>query len=662
MKKLNYLLAAVAVMAMAGCAKEKDVTPASETVKLHVTVDDTDTRVSIDNAYAFAFQSGDVISVLTDGGHPVEFVASEGGTSVDFSGTFEQGQAIGSYAMYPACEDHIADGDYMFFNIPEELTWRADESFMPMLGKINGGATTFKAVGGVLKLIVYNIPATAEYLQFDAQGQQISGIFEIEDASVATPVIETKSTEGSDDLITIDFSADYSENKVFYIPLPVGTISGFTVSFLDGAGDPIPGASKTTNATLGVTRNKIIIAPALKMRSISEDASLTNAEMAADLPTASYGNGTIESASGNWPFVQCRYISGELQMKKQSDGGYIKLPTFNDNIASIILNGVLNGGGTAYSGTVGLYSSTDTSNNPIASTTVSGINGTNITLTIPTGFKTGYLFSNGVIRITSITVKFRPPYVLPSITVDPSEVTMELTNGDYDTAEASITYENGLDNLGVSVIVDQQANPWLEYVDLVDNTLYISAPKNLTNSSRTGTITLRATGVTKSVTVTQPSSLVTPETTKLTAEDILAGTNIGTGYKNHTYTDSKNYSYSSYAISNYHSNATNDKGFIQIRAKQSTTYYYVELPTFTGKKITKIEMTVSDSSKPMDGGNNTATLYFSNSKQTSSTGSGVISGTGSSSVTLNTSSLDLSTGYITANGAVRIWDIEITFQ
>ena len=170
MKKLNYLLAAVAVMAMAGCAKEKDVTPASETVKLHVTVDDTDTRVSIDNAYAFAFQSGDVISVLTDGGHPVEFVASEGGTSVDFSGTFEQGQAIGSYAMYPACEDHIADGDYMFFNIPEELTWRADESFMPMLGKINGGATTFKAVGGVLKLIVYNIPATAEYLQFDAQG------------------------------------------------------------------------------------------------------------------------------------------------------------------------------------------------------------------------------------------------------------------------------------------------------------------------------------------------------------------------------------------------------------------------------------------------------------------------------------------------------------
>ncbi|MBQ0128857.1 MAG: hypothetical protein KBT57_03370 [bacterium] len=72
-------------------------------------------------------------------------------------------------------------------------------------------------------------------------------------------------------------------------------------------------------------------------------------------------------------------------------------------------------------------------------------------------------------------------------------------------------------------------------------------------------------------------------------------------------------------------------------------------------------MTVSSTSKPMTGGENAATLYFSNSNLTSSAGTGVVSGTGASSVTIDASSLNLNTGYITASGAVRIWNIETTY-
>lgn len=73
-------------------------------------------------------------------------------------------------------------------------------------------------------------------------------------------------------------------------------------------------------------------------------------------------------------------------------------------------------------------------------------------------------------------------------------------------------------------------------------------------------------------------------------------------------------------------------------------------------------MTVSSTNKPMDGGSNSATLFFSGSNSTSAAGAGVASGTGASSVSIDCSSLNLNTGYITASGAVRIWDVVVTYE
>ena len=64
----------------------------------------------------------------------------------------------------------------------------------------------------------------------------------------------------------------------------------------------------------------------------------------------------------------------------------------------------------------------------------------------------------------------------------------------------------------------------------------------------------------------------------------------------------------------------------------------------------------------MTGGGNTATYYFSSSNSTSATGSGIVSGTGDSSVTLNTGSLNLNTGYITAGGGTRVWELKVFYE
>ena len=148
-------------------------------------------------------------------------------------------------------------------------------------------------------------------------------------------------------------------------------------------------------------------------------------------------------------------------------------------------------------------------------------------------------------------------------------------------------------------------------------------------------------------------------TVTLTSGQIKAGTG-STSYGACSATDGGGNTWRAYAIKNQHSNATSDYHFWQIKKYASNTAYYIQVPEL-GTQITSITMTVSGSSQPMTGGGNNATLYFSNSNSTSSTGTGVVSGTGTSSVTIDCSSLNLNTGYITASGAVRVWEVSVTY-
>ena len=526
MKRMHYLLATAAILAVVGCAKEAEkeiVNPESNMVTLRASVEDTDTRVSIGNDYAFAFQSGDKVSVLTDGGEPVEFETSDSGTSATFEGTFGEGKSIGSYALYPASVNHMADGDEVLFYMNEELTWKADESYMPMLGKVESGNITFKAVGGVMKLIVYNIPSNAAYLQFTATNKKISGGFEITDASVENPVIVTAAKDASDDTMFIDFSEDYSVNKVFYIPLPTGTIDGFTISFLDGNFDDIEGASKTTTANLNVTRNKIILAPALNLGATGNppsDATLTNAEItnaknAGDLGT-SYGKYTFTNAAGqSWSVGDGGYMgnvgsSGDYYIQLKKGTGYLKLPEFDNSIATVTLHNVVNANETKYTGTVHLRSGNTGSSSSLSSGTQSSA-GDDIVLTVPSNVKTGYIIpdSDSAIKIYAVTVSFvaGTPATKPIINIGSNSVTIAAAK--LNASVNGVSLSNGLDGLGITVLYTAD---WIQSatIDPENNRLVISASSyNHGEEARTATITLKATGAeSKSIVVTQNPSIV----------------------------------------------------------------------------------------------------------------------------------------------------------
>lgn len=155
------------------------------------------------------------------------------------------------------------------------------------------------------------------------------------------------------------------------------------------------------------------------------------------------------------------------------------------------------------------------------------------------------------------------------------------------------------------------------------------------------------------------SSSVWAKTAILTNAQIVAAGSGDSGYKAWAIAGGGG-TWNAYAIKNQHSNATSSYHFLQIKKYASNTAYYIQVPEL-GTKITSITMTVSGSNQPMTGGSNSVALYFSASNSTSATGTGVASGTGTSSVTIDCSSLNLNTGYITAGGAVRIWDVTVTY-
>lgn len=156
-------------------------------------------------------------------------------------------------------------------------------------------------------------------------------------------------------------------------------------------------------------------------------------------------------------------------------------------------------------------------------------------------------------------------------------------------------------------------------------------------------------------------SIFASDTRILSNKNIYDAGDAASGYQAWSVTDDQGDVWNANAIKGKHSNATADKHYLQIKKYASNTAYYIQVPEL-GTKITTIEVTVSNTQKAMDGGGNTQTLFFSASNETAAAGTGVVSATGDASVTLDCSDLDLNTGYITAGGAVRIWEVVVTYE
>ena len=129
-----------------------------------------------------------------------------------------------------------------------------------------------------------------------------------------------------------------------------------------------------------------------------------------------------------------------------------------------------------------------------------------------------------------------------------------------------------------------------------------------------------------------------------------------TGYRDITLTDANGFVYKANAICNQHSKATSENKFLQIKKGSG----YIEIPEMPGA-IQTIVMTVSNANSAMTGGGNKANVSFVTTNNDAKTA--LATATGASSITLDLSdNTTAKEGYINASGAVRIWDMEITYN
>ena len=530
-KNIFYTLAAVVTFLTFSCSKDTEVqtpdkpvpvdpiVPTEKSVVLSGAVDAT--KVSSDNNGAYKWQASDIITILTDNGNNREFTAEEAGISTDFSGHIPDADELeGGFALYPASENHSISGTTITFNIPNELAWGADASYMPMYAPITiveqKPSASFKAVGGALKLILYNIPSGAAYLAFTAASVNIAGDFSL-DTTAETPVI----SGGESKEIDINFSDNYSANKVFYIPLPPVTLTGgFTISIFDDEANELFSVTSTKGITIG--RNKLVIAPALNCGAPpTADDQLTNSDITGSGLGGSYADVVITSATGKTWNVNALKSSSRIQLKKDVTTSYIQLPAYDDNIASVVLNGVYNGSGSAYTGTIKIVTALN-DGEELASVTPSISAGDNVSLSLPDGNKSGYIISNdAALQITSITVKFRG-IDYPTISADSEELTIPV--GDL-SVSTDVTLSYPVDGLGVSALLGNNAD-WIDTAVIENGELTVTAKAtNTTDTDRVATVTLKASGASnKDISVTQKSCVV-PNPTDLAA---IAGEEIAT--------------------------------------------------------------------------------------------------------------------------------------
>lgn len=517
MKKSIYFLAAFAAFSFVSCQKEAEkkvnpvVEPSGTTLRAAVN-DGVDTKVSANPVGVFAWQTSDKIAVLDDSGYAYEFTASGTGASSEF--TCASSITLGAYAQYPYSASFAGLGDELDFQIPATITYSTDATNMPMLGKISGDVATFKAVGGLLKLIVYGVPADATKLDFAAKNKKISGRFEIADASVDAPVIITAAKGTGDNLITIDFTGKRSDNMVFYIPLPTGTIDGFDLTFND---TDVTSISSSKN--LSIARNDIIVAPAINLLSTTTIWKETFTGYAANTQWTSAGSiqtGTGYDAIGNSGItyttsgdgtkiytgsMSADGPSGEPEILVNGSLTIDKIPT--NNKSNFIL--------TYYSnkGTSTLSVSSSESNVKFGSATNSGkLYTIPITIENPADVnEIDLVFSAGSnSRLDDVKLVYDPKVeVTPTITFA-GGLTRTIGAGNLTANITGVTLNNPLDGNGMGVISDVD---WLTPT-FAGTTLSCTATGyNHDEDPRVGHVTVKATGAAnQTFTITQNASVV----------------------------------------------------------------------------------------------------------------------------------------------------------
>lgn len=572
MKKSILLLASAALL-FAGCAKvvneEPDVVPEPEQTTQKVTLKASigeSTRVSADADGYYAWQPGDIIAVHVKGPDedrivPFTATTTSSATTTDFEGEMQTNERLGDYAFYPvggtdAGHDVDSDGDVLFGLWPD-YQYVKDATNMPMLGTITSSGANFKSVGGIIKLIVYNVPTGTDVLAFTVNDEdaKITGAFSITKDNEDNDVITLDSHEvgGGNVLYFYLWEKDenqnyvrslWEQNMVFYIPLPCGTYHSFTFSFndiFDENGIAHTPTSVTKKAGMGgdglqVHRNEIIVPPALNFGGseaknlfmetfgdytgsvVSYDfrGTTTYDETTSSLNyTVSANTVKIESTTASpltsnnlfFPKAQTDFIISGIKLEGST----------NITVSYDVSKGNMD---VYYRVDSGDYIQAKSGSSSGANSFTKTVSGNSLTLKFsnPSAKENNRLDNIKVVSAGSTTT-------IPTISTGSDAVTIGA--GSLSNSVTNVKLSNPMDSQGIAFVIDS-GSPWISSVEIFDGDITTGDAKvritasgyNHGEQARVGYVYFKATGAaTKTITVTQNPSIVASPTLTTTPGD-----------------------------------------------------------------------------------------------------------------------------------------------
>ena len=265
---MNLKNAAILILVLSlflgACAKEEMSQPSQEQPDMekdynaYVLAYAPATKVAVSDDYAkLSWTPQDTLSVYTTNGRFVDFVydCNEGDGIVRFKGALEAGERTDRYAVFPAGK-HVVSDDELYVSLPNEYLYHDGDARPVMKADISSSdkVLTFNHLGGVMAFDVKGVPAGATSFKFSVS-KIITGLFPVQNDMISL------GEQVQEDFVTFNFQpSDMVEDMKFYVPLPTGDYSGFTVTVNAGEESLATKAASNKNTIDRTTLKKFTFA------------------------------------------------------------------------------------------------------------------------------------------------------------------------------------------------------------------------------------------------------------------------------------------------------------------------------------------------------------------------------------------------------------------
>lgn len=255
MKKLLSIISILAML-VTSCQKEKTEREGNFSISASREALQTGTKATVSDLGAFSWSAGDAIG-LYNGTNFSQLTTTESGASVTFAGTVVGTPSNCAIFPYAIAKTPTS------VTLPDTYQWKAGDVQAAMIAPYDPSGLVFKHLGGIIKVSLKNVPATATKFVLKAN-KDITGDFAIATVSGNNQISSSANTGKNS--VAFTFAKGTATDMAFYVPVPVGNYVISSVSLQNAEGTTLwEFAGSTANE---VTRAKLLIMPTLTIVSI----------------------------------------------------------------------------------------------------------------------------------------------------------------------------------------------------------------------------------------------------------------------------------------------------------------------------------------------------------------------------------------------------------